>query len=124
MEHPLMFEPDDPWYVRVRDLALALPAAQEKVSHGRPAFFTKKVFAYYGGSVKVDGAWVQRPQSVVLLTDLDGREVLRSQPRSYIPGHLGAYGWTGIDLGEDTDLGDLADWIEASHAFTAPALPG
>lgn len=123
MEHPEMFEADDPWYVRVRELALALPGAQEKVSHGRPCFFTKKVFAYYGGSLKVDGTWVQHPQSVVLLTDLDGQYALRAQPGAYVPGYLGAYGWTGLDLDEDTDLDDLADWIEASYAFTAPPRP-
>lgn len=123
MEHPLMTEPDDPWYLRVRELALALPAAQEKLSHGRPAFYTTKVFAYYGGAVKVDGEWVQHPQSVVLLADLDGREVLRSRPGAYVPGYLGAYGWTGIDLDDATEVDDLADWIEASWAFTAPPHP-
>jgi hypothetical protein len=123
MEHPQMFEADDPWYVRVRELALALPGAQEKVSHGRPCFYTKKVFAYYGGSLKVDGTWVQHPQSVVLLADLDGQQALRAQPDAYVPGYLGAYGWTGLDLDEHTDLDDLADWIEASYTFTAPPRP-
>lgn len=123
MEHAQMFSGDDPWYIRVRTLALALPGAQEKVSHGRPCFFTKKVFAYYGGSLKVDGTWVQHPHSVVLLTDLDGQYALRSQPGAYVPGYLGAYGWTGLDLDEDTDLDDLADWVEASYEFTAPPRP-
>jgi hypothetical protein len=44
-----MFDHDDPYLGRVRELAQALPGADMKVSHGRPAFFTKKVFAYYGG---------------------------------------------------------------------------
>ena len=52
--HPRMFDDDDPVLARVRTIALALPDAAEKVSHGRPAFFTTKVFAYYGGSLKVD----------------------------------------------------------------------
>lgn len=114
-----MFERDDPWYRRVRELALALPGAGEKVSHGRPAFFTRKVFAYYGGAVKVDGVWEQHPQSVVLLADLDGQSVLRGQPAAYVPGYLGPYGWTGIDLDEHTDTDDLVDWLRASYEFTA-----
>jgi len=120
MEHAPMFDDDDPWYVTVRRLALALPAAQEKISHGRPAFSTKKVFAWYGGSVKVDGVWVQHPQSVVLLADLDGQSILRAESGAYVPGYLGAYGWTGIDLDEHTDLDELAERIHASWAFTAP----
>lgn len=115
-----MFDRADPWYRRVRELALALPGAQEKVSHGRPAFYTKKVFAYYSGSLKVDGVWVQHPQSVVLLADLDRQSALRAEPGAYVPGYLGAYGWTGLDLDDDTDLDDLADWIQASYDFTAP----
>ena len=115
-----MFDEADPWYQRVRDLALALPGAQAKVSHGRPAFFTKKVFAYYGGSLKVDGAWVQHSQSVVLAGDLETISILRAQPCAYIPGYLGPSGWTGLDLDEHTNLDDLADWIEASYRLTAP----
>jgi hypothetical protein len=57
-----MFDDDDPVLARLRTMALHLPGAAEKVSHGRPAFHTVKVFAYYGGSVKVDGEWVQHPQ--------------------------------------------------------------
>ena len=46
MAHPQKFDDGDPVLARVRELALALPDAGEKVSHGRPAFFTTKVFAY------------------------------------------------------------------------------
>lgn len=35
-----MFDETDPLLARVRGIALALPEAGEKVSHGRPAFFT------------------------------------------------------------------------------------
>jgi hypothetical protein len=95
MAHPLMFDPEDPLLARVRAIALGLPGAAEKLSHGRPAFYTRKVFAYYSGSCKVDGEWVQHPRSVMLFGDLDGLTVLRSLPDSYIPGYLGGYGWTG-----------------------------
>ena len=55
MAHPPMFDDDDPVLARVRALAAELPGTAEKVSHGRPAFFIKKVFAYYRGALKVDG---------------------------------------------------------------------
>jgi hypothetical protein len=73
-----MFDDDDPVLARVRRIALALPEAAEKVSHGRPAFFTRKVFAYYGGSQKVNGEWVQHPTSVMVLADLDGQSAVRA----------------------------------------------
>ena len=69
-----MFDPDDPILSRVRQIALDLPGAAEKISHGRPAFYTKKVFAYYGGSVRRGpDDWVQHPQSVMVLLDEDER---------------------------------------------------
>src|SRR5699024_3289456 len=55
MPHPIMFDEDDPVLARVRALALALPGAAEKISHGRPNFFTTKVFATYSGSLRSDG---------------------------------------------------------------------
>ena len=54
MAHPQQFDDDDPVLSRVRELCLALPGAAEKVSHGRPMFFTRKAFAIYGGVTKGD----------------------------------------------------------------------
>lgn len=121
MEHPRMFDDGDPVLARVRRIALALPEAAEKVSHGRPAFFTRKVFAYYGGSQKVHGEWVQHPTSVMVLADLDGQSAMRALPHAWVPGYLGPYGWTGLDLGPRTDWDDVAGFIEESYRFTAPA---
>ena len=121
MEHPRMFDDDDPVLARVRRVALAFPEAAEKVSHGRPAFFTRKVFAYYGGSQKVQGEWVQHATSVMVLADLDGQSAMRALPNAWVPGYLGPYGWTGLDLGEETDWDDVAGFLEESYRFTAPA---
>lgn len=115
-----MYDEADPWYLRVRDIALALRGARQKVSHGRPAFYTTKVFAYYGGAIKVAAAWTQHPQSVLLTGDLAAQTLLRAQPGAYVPAYLGGSGWTGLDLDQRVDLDDLADWIEASYEFTAP----
>lgn len=119
MTHPLMFDQADPLLHRVRALALAFPDAAEKVSHGRPAFFTTKVFAYYGGSVKVAGAYQQHAQSIVVLPGLDEREALLRESRCYSPAYLGPSGWIGVDLTEQTDWDELNELLEASYRQTA-----
>ena len=115
-----MFDDDDPVLARVRELAAALPGVDEKVSHGRPAFFTKKVFAYYGGSLKVDGAWVQHPQAVIVLPDGDDRVALLEDPRSFVPAYLGPSGWIGVDLDRVADWTEVAELLDASYRLTAP----
>jgi len=122
-----MFDDEDPFLARVRELASAFPGADEKVSHGRPALFTKKVFAYYGGSIKVDGEWVQHPHSIVVLPDPGDRLALLDDSRSYVPAYLGPSGWIGFDLdhgqgnahGEDTDWTEVAELLDASYRLTA-----
>lgn len=120
MPHPLMFDEDDPLLARVRQLALALPGSDEKISHGHPAFFTGKVFCYYGGSVKVDGAWVQHPYAIVVQAAPGEREALRQLPNAFVPAYLGPAGWTGIDLDADTDWAEVAELLEESYRLTAP----
>ena len=115
-----MFDDDDPVLGRVRELALALPGADEKVSHGRPAFFTKKVFAYYGSSLKVDGTWVEHGQSVVVLPDPEDRPALVDDPRVFVPAYLGPSGWLGFDLDAGTDWDEVAELLDASFRLTAP----
>lgn len=118
-----MFDEDDPYLARLRELALSLPGAAEKVSHGRPAFFTKKVFAYYGGALKVDGGWVQHGRSLIVLPDPDERAALVEDPRTYIPAYLGPSGWLGVDLDGGTDWTEVAELLDASFRLTAPRRP-
>ncbi len=120
MAHPQMFDDADPMLIRVRAIALDLPGADEKVSHGRPAFFTVKVFAYYGGSVKVDGVWVQHDQSIMVLVDDAERRALAEDPRCYLPAYIGTYGWLGLDLDDDTDWSEVIELLDASYRNTAP----
>ncbi|MGB7981371.1 MAG: MmcQ/YjbR family DNA-binding protein [Candidatus Nanopelagicales bacterium] len=118
MTHPQLFDENDQVLARVRRIARRLPGTAEKVSHGRPAFFTTKVFAYYGGSVKVDGAYVQHPKSVMVLLDPDERTALVADARCYVPAYLGPSGWLGIDL-EEADWSEVAESIESSYRRTA-----
>ncbi|GGN98212.1 hypothetical protein GCM10010112_91110 [Actinoplanes lobatus] len=119
MAHPIMFDDADPLLVRLRALALAYPDAAEKISHGHPAFFTTKVFAYYGGSVKVDGVYQQHEHSLIVLTDPGERAALLEDARCYIPAYLGASGWIGLDLARDTDWDEVDELLDASYRLTA-----
>jgi hypothetical protein len=120
VHHEQMFEDDDPVLIEVRRLALSLPDAAEKVSHGRPAFFTTKVFCWYGGSRKVDGEWVQHPQSILVMPDPAERDALMTDPRTFVPAYLGPSGWLGLDIDRDAlDVAEVSELIEESYRQTA-----
>lgn len=119
MAHAQMFDEDDPTLARLEGLCLGFPHAKLKVSHGRPAFYTTKVFAYYGGSIKVDGSYVQHDRSLVFLPSSDEAEALAQDERIYRPAYLGAYGWLGLDLGTDPDWDEVAELVEESFRLTA-----
>jgi predicted DNA-binding protein (MmcQ/YjbR family) len=122
MTHPQMFDDDDPFLAKVRSLSLQFPGAAEKVSHGRPTFFTKKVFVYYGASVRSDaGTWLAHRQCVLVQLDGEERPAATQDPRFFSPAYLGPYGWLGIDLEKRTDWGEIAELIESSYRQTAPA---
>ncbi len=121
MAHPLMFDDADPFLARLRRVALTLPDAAEKVSHGRPAFYTTKVFAYFGGSLRVDGEWEQHEHAVVVLPDAAEREALLHDDRVWVPAYLGPSGWLGLDLDAGTDWAEVAELVESSYRVTAGA---
>lgn len=124
MTHPQMFEDDDPVLAGVRERALALPGSDLKISHGRPAFFTTKVFAYYGGSQRVDGQWVAHDHAVMVRPDPGERPALLEDPRVWVPAYLGPSGWLGLDLGADPaqiDWAEVVELLETSYRLTAPA---
>lgn len=114
-----MFDDDDAFLERLRKLALALPEAEEKVSHGRPAFFTTKIFAYFGGAVKSGQEWVQHPQSILVKLDADERTALLGEERCWVPAYLGSSGWLGIDLYGESDWEEVSELIETSYRETA-----
>ncbi len=120
MPHPLMYDEDDPVLARVREIALSFPGAAEKVPHGRPAFYTVKVFGYYGGSIKVDGTYVRHEESLLVLPDPGEYEALAQDERVYRPAYLGPFGWLGLDLTLDMDWTEVRELLDASYRNTAP----
>jgi predicted DNA-binding protein (MmcQ/YjbR family) len=120
MSHPIMFDQGDPLLARVRSIALALPEAAEKISHGRPIFFTQKTFCLFGGSRRIDGEWVLHDAAVVIRPDPDDEPALRQDDRFWVPAYLGPSGWLGLDLDAATDWQEVAELIDASYRVTAP----
>lgn len=114
-----MFDPEDPELARIRAIATALPEVAERISHGRPNWFTTKTFCYFGGSLKVDGEWMQHPHAILIKPDPDDEPALRADSRFWVPGYLGASGWLGIDLA-DLKKDEAAELIDASYRVTAP----
>ncbi len=118
--HPLQFDSDDPALVKLRQICLALPGADEKVSHGRPAFFTKKIFAMFGAVTKGDHHSGRYDQSLVFSPDQDEAEALGQHPLVFVPAYWGPYGWLGYDLStDDTDWTEVTELVEDSFRQTA-----
>jgi len=119
MTHPLMFDDDDPVLARVRAIALALPEAAEKITHGRPTFFTVKTFAFYGGSPRGE-VGDRHDQALLFHPDPADEPALRQDPRIWEPSYLWPHGWLAIDLDDDTDWDEIAELLDASYRASAP----
>jgi hypothetical protein len=121
MEHPRRFDPDDPLLAGLRRLCLGFPGADEKVSHGHPAFFTKKIFAMFGAVVKGDHYDDRYARSVLFLVPVDERDAVDADARFFTPAYWGPYGWRGLDLTSDAlDWDEVGELIEDSYRLTAP----
>jgi hypothetical protein len=104
----------------VRDAALNLPEAEEKLSHGQPTFFVAgKQFAQFRDNHHGDG----RTVVCVKTSGLDEQTMLlESDPDTYSkPAYLWPSGWVSINLaGENVDWAHVADRIAASWELAAP----
>lgn len=118
MAHEQTFDDDDPLLARLRRIALAMPGSAEKVSHGRPAFFTTKVFAYYSGTTKEEHSAGLHPPRLSVLLEPDERLAMLEEG-AFAPAYLGPFGWVAIDL-EAADWERVAELIDSSFRVTAP----
>lgn len=107
---------------QIRSLALALPEAEEKVSHGSPGFFIKggKFFAYFSYDHHHDGV-------TGLLVKASGVEeqamLIEQNPDLYYrPAYFGPSGWIGIRLDRGSnDWSHIGEWLRKSWSQIAPA---
>jgi hypothetical protein len=121
MAHPVMFSNADPGLAALRAIALALPGAQEKISHGRPTFRTSKIFAAFGGSEKLSpGNHRQVPSALIFTPDPVDLPSLEQDPRFFVPAYYGPFGARAIDLdGPDVDWNEIAELVDASYRMIA-----
>ena len=118
--HPQQFDDDDPVLAQMSQICLALPGADMKISHGRPAFFTKKIFAGYGAVLKGEHHTGQYDQALVFMPDPEDAEAIAQDDRFFSPAYWGPYGWMGLDLGGKTDWDEVVELVEDSYRATAP----
>ncbi|MDB5695655.1 MAG: hypothetical protein JWN21_1198 [Sphingomonas bacterium] len=105
---------------RLRAIALKLPEAAERSSHGSPGFFITKgrFFAYFWHDVHGDGE-----TAVVVKTG--GREeqaqLIEHDPDFYYsPPYLGPSGWVAMRVGPDADWDRVGDRVAQSWELVAP----
>ena len=103
---------------RVRKLALALPGATEKLSHGEPTFFAggKCFFTVdndHHGSGHV-AIWCKAEAGVqAALVDAEPRHF-------FVPPYVGKSGWVGVRLDSGLDQAKVAALIERAWREVAP----
>jgi formyltetrahydrofolate-dependent phosphoribosylglycinamide formyltransferase len=105
---------------QVRERALALPEAAEKLSHGAPGFCIQggKFFAYFSANHHGDG----KIALIVKIGGLDEQlQLIENDPARYSrPAYFGD-GWISIrlDIG-GTDWNHIAEWLGRSWRMSAP----
>jgi hypothetical protein len=103
---------------RLRAICLALPEANERLSHGEPTWFAGKgkVFAmlddHHHGSAHL---------AVWLPAGLGAQEALvESDPKRFFrPPYVGASGWVGVVLDTDPDWTQVAWLVEQAFRLVA-----
>ncbi|MBO9623197.1 MAG: MmcQ/YjbR family DNA-binding protein [Sphingomonas sp.] len=104
---------------QVRALALELPEAEERASHGQPTFFVAgKMFAQFRHDHHGDG----RTIVAVKTADADeARMLIEAAPGSYSRVAYFRAEWVGLAIGgSDTDWAHVGDRIARSWELAAP----
>ncbi len=102
---------------RLRKLCLSFPGATEKLSHGEPTWFAKKVFVTLSDHHHDDrvGFWAPAPPGA--------QEALtQSDPeRFFVPKYVGGKGWVGVRLDvPNLDWDEIAEIVEDAYRQVAP----
>ena len=102
---------------RLRALCLALPEATEKLSHGEPTWFVRKVFVTYAGRHHDDrvAMWCAAPPGVQ-------EALVGSDPhRFFRPPYVGGRGWLGVYLDvPEIDWDEVAELVTERYCLLAP----
>lgn len=99
----------------VRDIALAFPEATEVETWGHPTFRVRdKIFVSYG--TDDDG----HPVLTMKAPPGEQESLLAEGDPYFSPRYLGAKGWIGIRIDEETDWREIAELIVDSYREIAP----
>lgn len=108
---------------RVNELAMALPEAEQRESHGSPGWRTGgksgKFFAYFNDQH-------HGSEHIAVLVKTGGVDevegLVETAPKTYFkPAYYGAGGWVGIILNRPgVDWDNVADWLKRSWRMVAP----
>lgn len=107
--------------VRIEEMALALPKAESRDSHGSPAWRVAggKYFAYFNDRHHGEA-------EIAVLVKTSGQDELaalieRDSATYYRPAYYGAGGWVGIVLNRPgVDWDHVAGWLQRSWRAVAP----
>ena len=121
MAHPVMFTDDDPGLAQLRRICLALPGAEERVSHGRPTFRAGRIFAAFGGSEKIrPGEHRMVPSAFIFTPDDVDLPAIDAYERFCVPAYSGPHGGRAIDLAAPgIDWAEIAELADASYRRVA-----
>ncbi|MBN9111538.1 MAG: MmcQ/YjbR family DNA-binding protein [Pseudonocardia sp.] len=101
---------------RLRALCMALPEVTEKVSHGEPTWFVRRVFVSYADHHHDDrlGFWCAAPPGAQ-------DELVAADPeRFFRPPYVGGRGWLGVRLDVDVDWDEVAEIVTDAYRQIAP----
>jgi len=102
---------------RLRALCLALPEATEKISHGEPTWFVRKVFVTFAGRHHDDRVafWCAAPPGVQ-------EALVASDPQRFFrPPYVGVRGWLGVYLDvPGVDWEEIGEIVVEAYRTVAP----
>ena len=107
----------DALIARVRKITLALPGTTEKLSHGEPSFFRKRMFAmvddHHHGSDHV-ALWCRAEPGAQ-------QAFVESSPEHFfVPPYVGTQGWLGMRIDNGLDWSVIAHIVELAWQEAAP----
>ena len=104
---------------RLRALCLALPGANEHLSHGAPTFRVKKLFAMYASPDNHHGRG--RPAVWIKARAVNQQLIVFAHPdRFFVPPYVGPSGWIGVWLDGNVDWDELAGLLREGYRLIAP----
>lgn len=108
---------------RVRALCVALPEAEERVSHGNPAFFAGAKGRMFAAHL-VEHHGDERPAVWLAAPEGAQHALVEAAPeRFFVPPYVGVRGWIGLRLDEraGTDPEELAELVADAYVTVASA---